>query len=397
MKILIMNDFLLEGGAEVYVINLVKLLEENGHDVKLISFDNEFEEKVNKIELNKNNLFNIKISNKLNKIIFFWSTYKKIRKKINEICPDKIIVNNFFSAPFAQYKALKEYDSYQVVHDYHFICPKSTCIEDNLNICSGYKNKKCLKNCNYHSSKLILLLKKIPPYRLEKIRKKYIKQFISPSECLTKYLLSYKYDAICANNPIDTHTLKKGEFLPKKLEKKRKLIYVGMINEKKGIFKFLDSYLEFIEKNENIDLNIIGKCTDIEDEKRLEKYLNNKNIKYLGMKTNKEVIELLEESQFMVVPSLWMENYPTTVLEGMLSGNLVLGSNRGGISDMLANNRGILFDITNTNSILKVLNKISIIEDKEYSTIVTNAFNYTKNNNSYKNYYKKIMGVINDV
>ena len=46
MKILLMNDFLLCGGAEIYTENLANLLKNNGHDVYIITFDKEFESKM---------------------------------------------------------------------------------------------------------------------------------------------------------------------------------------------------------------------------------------------------------------------------------------------------------------------------------------------------------------
>ena len=99
----------------------------------------------------------------------------------------------------------------------------------------------------------------------------------------------------------------------------------------------------------------------------------------------------------MVVPSIWMENYPTTVLEGMLSKNLILGSNRGGIPDMLANSRGIIFDIEKSESVIETLDRICNMDNKEYSDIVVDAYNYTKKNNSYDTYYKRIIEVMKDV
>lgn len=389
MKILVMNDFLLEGGAEIYVKNLINILLNKNHDVRLITFDNDYDSKILNYGIDNIIIKNINHS-KVDKIKFNKNMYLKVKEYVDEFSPDKIIVNNLFASPFTQYKALKGYDAYQVVHDYHFICPKSTCIKGNYKICSGYK-ENCLKNCKYHNSKILLKIKEIQTKKMETIRKKIIKEFISPSECLKRYLDSYGYNAICINNPVAVDKFKYVDY--KKINKLRVYTYVGMINERKGIFKFLEAFEDFSFAN-NVILNIIGKCSTKNDEIILNKYLNNKKINYIGKISNDEVLSKLYDSNFLIVPSLWMENYPTTVIEGMLTKNLILGSNRGGIPEMLINEQTMLFDILNKNSILNVLDKSYKMDEKSYNEILEKNYNFAKENNNGKIYYDKLLKII---
>ena len=389
MKIMVMNDFLLAGGAEIYTKNLINILLNENHEVRLITFDNDYNSKISNYDVNNVIIENINHS-KVDKIRFNKKMHSKLKQYIDDFSPDKIIVNNLFASPFTQYRALEGYDAYQVVHDYHFICPKSTCIKSNYEVCSGYK-EKCLKNCKYHNSKILLEIKKIQTKKLENIRKKYIKKFISPSECLKKYLDNYGYNSVCINNPINMNNLNEN-FNKKKLTDTRKITYVGMINEKKGIFKFLEVFRQYKNFN-NIEIEIIGKCSTIKDQEKLESLLNS-NIRYLGSKSNLEVIKMLHESQFMIVPSLWMENYPTTVLEGMLTGNLILGSNRGGIPNMISENRGLQFSILDKSSIFKLLDMVAVMTQDEYIKIINNTYEYTIKNNSYEKYYQRIIKIL---
>lgn len=391
MKILILNDFLLEGGAEIYVKNLIKILLSKNHDVSLITFDNDYENKISNYEIDNIIIKNIKHS-KIDKIRFNKKMYLELRKQIDDFSPDRIIVNNLFASPFTQYKALSGYECYQVVHDYHFICPKSTCIKSNYEVCSGYK-ENCFKYCKYHNSKLLLEIKNLQTKKLEHIRKEYIKKFISPSECLKNNLNNYGYNAICINNPVDVN---KFQYLKcKKLKEQRIYTYVGMINERKGIFRFINSFEKF-SQNHNVILNIIGKCSTDDDEKNLNEYLDNKKIIYLGKMSNDEVLMKLQNSNFLIVPSLWMENYPTTVIEGMLTKNLILGSKRGGIPEMLSDDKGMIFDIMNQDSILDVLEQSYKIDEKIYNEILEKAYIFTKNHNSGEKYYDKLIDLMED-
>lgn len=82
MKILIINELLISGGAEQSCLKTKKILEQNNHEVYYLNFDNEFEKNILEVE-NKKNIINIKIhNNNINKIIFNLYYYFKIRKTI---------------------------------------------------------------------------------------------------------------------------------------------------------------------------------------------------------------------------------------------------------------------------------------------------------------------------
>ena len=389
MKILIVNEFLIFGGAEQSCLKMKKILEKD-NEVIYLNFDKDYEEKIKEVN-NCNNIINIKLGSiKIKKGIYNIFVCKKIRNKIKEINPDKIILNNLFSSPITQLKAMKGYEVYQIIRDYYAVCPKSTCIRNDYSICDGYKFSNCCKECN-KSLKMILKLHLIR--KLERIRKKIVKQVISPSEKLNEYLKKFGYNSICINNPMEIAK----ESIENKIkcpDQLKKYIYLGNISEIKGIYKFIEVFNQF-SQNKNVELKIVGRCAGAEDEKRIEELVEkNPKIKYIGYKPHKEIIEILKESNFIVVPSLWIENYPTTALQGMLYKCLVLGSNRGGIPEIIGDNRGILFDILNAEDILDKLEKSFNMTKEEYSTIINRAFEYVIDNNSFDKYYERIMKAI---
>lgn len=389
MKILIVNEFLIYGGTEQSCLKMKKLLS-NGNEVVYLNFDKNFKENIQEVE-DKKNIISINLkSSKIDKIAFNLISYIKIRKKIKEINPDKIILNNLFSAPITQLRAMKGYDVYQIIRDYYVVCPKSTCIKEDNSICEGYNCNNCLKNCG-NTLKMRCKLYQIK--KMEKLRKKLVKKVISPSEKLNEYLQKLGYNSCCINNPMEiTENSRKNEIA--KVDDTRRYVYVGAINEIKGIYKFIDAYNEF-SKDKDVELVIIGKCSQKEDEEKIKKILkNNSKIKYVGYKTHSQVIEMLQKFNFIVVPSLWVENYPTTSLEGMLYKCLVLGSNRGGIPEIVGKDRGLLFDILNKNDIIETLEKSYSMNNEEYEKIINNAYEYVINNNSFEKYYERIMRIL---
>lgn len=390
MIILIVNENIIEGGAEQSCLKMKKLLEKHGQDVYYLTFDDKFYEKTKNMT-DKKNIINIKVNkNLINKLIFKPMLYIKIRNVLKNISPDKIILNNIFCSPITQLRALKGYEVYQIVRDYTIVCPKMTAVKMDYSICNGYNYQKCIKECTYHNSKMQLILKLYLVKYMEKLRKKIVKKFIAPSENLNKYLLEYGYNSCCINNPMDINNVKYNK--EKEWEKNcKEYIYIGMINENKGIFKFLDAYKIF-SQGKNVNLKIIGKCITMSDKEKLNNYLNeNKKIEFLGYKKHQDVILELEKADFIVVPSLWIENYPTTVLEGMLYGVVVLGSNRGGIPEIVGENRGILFNILDNENLLTRLEESYVISKEKYMKIRKNAYEYIISNNSFDEYYKKLI------
>ena len=58
----------------------------------------------------------------------------------------------------------------------------------------------------------------------------------------------------------------------------------------------------------------------------------------MGFKTGNELRKLLTESTCVVIPSQWYENCPMTVLEAFAAGKPVIGSNIGGIPELINEN-----------------------------------------------------------
>ncbi len=386
MKILIINDKYSCGGAEIYVNNLKKVLKDNGNIIKIICFDKDFSLKQKDEEL-----INLKHYTKFDKLILNLYLYKKIRKVLKEFNPNIIILNNINISPITILKSIVGYKTIQIVHDFGIICPKITCIFNNKEICNGYKESNCKKECVKTMSKSRLLLYQIR--KVERLRKKYVCKFISPSKNLNKHLLKYGYDSICINNPIEIQNKEKEIFK----DITRKYIYVGDVNARKGILEFIEIFNEF-SKNKNVSLSIVGNIRAREDSEKIEIIIkSNKKITYLGKLKNEDILKLIREYDFCVVPSICVDNYPTTVLEAMANKVLALGSNRGGIVELLDNNRGYLFDILKKGSVIDILERTYSMSREEYIKIIENAYNYVKENNSMRNYYLKLKEVLEEI
>lgn len=123
---------------------------------------------------------------------------------------------------------------------------------------------------------------------------------------------------------------------------------------RKGHDIFLSAMKEII--NNSINVYVIGDGKYLYQEKeKLKKY---NNIIFIGRVKNP--IDFIKQSDLVVVPSK-ADSCPNTILEALYNNVLVIGSNAGGIPEIL-NDDDMLFELNSKILSKKVMN---IIDDKE--------------------------------
>lgn len=143
---------------------------------------------------------------------------------------------------------------------------------------------------------------------------------------------------------VDTSKFGKQYYVPNYFGQgdKKVVLFVGRLAEKKGV-KYL------IEAMKDIDalLVIVGDGPLREELKEQAKVLGEKVI-FLGSKAHDELKIIYASADIFVAPSITakdgdQEGLPTTIMEAMASGLVVIASNSGGIATLIENNvNGIL-------------------------------------------------------
>ena len=95
----------------------------------------------------------------------------------------------------------------------------------------------------------------------------------------------------------------------------------------KGIDMLLEAAAPLL-RNGGATLDIIG---DGPERQRLEA-MNPGNVVFAGAASREEVFYQMARAQVMIIPSLWYEGFPVTVVEALASGLPVLGSRIGGLA-----------------------------------------------------------------
>jgi glycosyltransferase involved in cell wall biosynthesis len=147
------------------------------------------------------------------------------------------------------------------------------------------------------------------------------------------------------------------------LVKDWKITFVGRFHKSKGIDILIKAMAIVIDEFPSLKLEIIAGGEKNEYVKLVKQYNLQNNIQFLGRLPRKKVLEHLANSQFSVVPSL-AEAFGYVIIESFSVKTPVIGSDTGGISEIINNNiNGLLFSVGNYKEL--AYNIINLLKDKE--------------------------------
>lgn len=349
-RVLLINDSNEGGGAESIFRNHVIFLTQSGNYEVYTAYcgHNAFTEFV-KYHLR---LFDSK--NSITKVIdylFNFRNFALLLKFLLKIKPEIIHLHNFYAkispsllAAIFIYKLFlkgsqKSIKVLQTVHDYSLICPNSSCYDYNKNrLCKECVSKSLkfaiIKNRCYHGSFVYSLQKFLRTFISINVfrHKNIVDRFICPSNFIKELLREEGIPPeklVVIPNPIDLNIVK---FSEHNYRKQNIVSYVGRLSYEKGINFLLDIWKRLSLKHKNWYLYIIGDGPMREALELRSKSVD--NVVFTGWLNSKEVYDILSRSKIFVLPSIWFENLPTVVLEAILSQNVVLVRNIGGMEEL---------------------------------------------------------------
>ena len=214
---------------------------------------------------------------------------------------------------------------------------------------------------------------------------------VTPSRCLSHLCNINGLPTVVLNNPFDFSILKKET----QNYSSNTYLYYGEISKKKGVEVLLKSFSIFHKKYPDSKLCIAGKILD-EFKETFFELLDSEYCEYLGELSNDKIMELYKKIYCVVVPSLWIENYPNTVLEAIASKTLVLGSDRGGIPELILNEQ-FRFNILDEADVYNKLCFSREISKDDYNKVTEKQYRFIYQNNSQNEYYKRLANILSNV
>ena len=401
MKILLVNKFhYLKGGSEKYYFELANLLKEKGHQIAFFSMQNEKNIKtgekeyfVDEIDLNTGSKL------KALDVIYSKENKKKMTEALEDFKPDIVHINNFqrqLSESIIDAINEKNIPIVFTAHDVQAVCPAITMLDRNKQICElcmkgKYFNcikKKCIKNSNLKS---ILGAIEGKYYRLRKVYNKKISYIITPSEFYKEKLIE---DGENEKNVEAIHNFIHLEDYNLETSDKGYGLYIGRLSKEKGILNLVEAF----SRLQGEKLYIAG---DGPEKEKIEKIIENRdlqdNIKLLGYLKQDDVKKYIKNARFIVVPSIWCENCPYSILETQAIGKPVIGADIGGIPELVKDKENGL--IYKYDSIDELETKMKLLfENQELAEQYgKKAKEYAEKFYSTETYYDKIIKIYEKV
>jgi glycosyltransferase involved in cell wall biosynthesis len=135
------------------------------------------------------------------------------------------------------------------------------------------------------------------------------------------------------------------------------LLYFGRLTNEKGIWTLIQA----MEKTAaDLSLYVVG---DGPESKKIEHHLQicglNNRIKLVGPKYGDELSELIRGAKAVVIPSIWRENMPYSLLEALASGKAVIASKSGGMPELIRDGiSGFLFQVGDSEDLTDQINRL---------------------------------------
>lgn len=399
MKILLINKFYYrKGGSETALFAEKELLERHGHQVAVFSMthpDNEpslyARHFVDHIDFNRSEGF-LRDLRKAGHLIYSPEARQKLTRLIDAFQPDIAHVHNMhYQLTPSIFTALRA-RSIPVVwtlHDYKLVCPNAELYTQG-SVCERCKVRRyynaflfrCVKN-SWLKSALAMCEAYLHGVVLRSYRS--VHRFIVPSMFLEEKLAAWGIDSkrvVHLYNMAPATTASAHE-------RKPFVLYAGRLTPVKGIETLLEAFADL----KNIQLVIAGDGPLTDYVRQFVHSHNATHISYIGKQSPTEVRRLMSEALCVVVPSVWYENNPLTVLESFAQATPVIASHIGGLSELIGKNeRGITVPPQDPVALRTAI--VSLAARQEYArSIGEHARTYVTDHMNTEQHYRQLMEI----
>lgn len=382
MRILLVHKLWeLTGGAEVFFRETERVLRENGHQTFLVATGEPEDGQPENLELmtppNYENGGVLGKARNLPAAIYDAKKRDHFAQIIRDFKPDIIhifAINVHLSLSLLDAAEAEAVPVVATFNDYKHLCPNYKLFA-NGEICMACKGGKfyhaALKSC-CKGSRTLSVASMIEAY-VHAAKGLYgkISHFTFSSDFLAETTQEFWPDRDLSwsklLNPFESAKYKvEDSFDPFAL-------YFGRIIDEKGVDRIIDAAGNI----NGYKIKIVGNGPE---EKILRERVINEalsNVEFLGPKWGPELDKILARAAFVIVPSIWHENFPYVINQSFAYGHPVIGSDRGGITELVKDGeRGLIFEPNTQGALADAMRKL-IAAPEEIKRMGANAKSYS--------------------
>jgi glycosyltransferase involved in cell wall biosynthesis len=335
MKILqVISYGYLAGGAEKSVLLLKKNLQDRGHEVTVITSNHNTsspQPRFSDIEFPEIDSPNTSLVAKMVKHFWHWPSYRVIKAAVTDFRPDIVHFHVMGQLSPSALFAIGDVPGVLTVHG-----PE----EYVKGILEWGFPKHLFKDGQITPANLTplgrayyLYFSRVQrPFYIHGFRK-HLAALIAPSQYMAGVLKKEQYD-------IPIHQIYNGIDLPnwRSLQNKHRLLYVGRLEYVKGVDVLLRAMRQVVKQLPDVHLTIVG---DGSARTSLEAFVQQnqlrRHVTFCGWVNAQAINGHYAKATVVVIPSIWPENLPTVCIEALAAGRQVIGSDCGGIPELIKN------------------------------------------------------------
>ncbi|MDC8786687.1 glycosyltransferase [Roseateles koreensis] len=336
MRILLLhNHYRFPGGEDAVVNDELNLLLEHGHDVDIIERTNE--------SIHDHSAWAAGLS-----AVWSRGSYHEVEHAIKKFRPDIVHAHNTFPliSPSAYWAATSlGIPVVQTLHNFRNICANALMLRDGKT-CEQCIGKipwrgvvhKCYRNSGLQSLSLVSML---TLHQVIGSYKNKINTYIALNEyCRQKFVAGgLPGDRIVVKPNFSTDP---GEF---PIENRSGFLYVGRLSEEKGLHTLIKAANASQQR-----ITVIGDGPLVHEARKCQM------LDVRGHCDRATVLALMARASYLIVPSIWYENMPRTVIEAFSCGLPVIASNIGALTDLVKHGvTGLQFPVGDASALASIL------------------------------------------
>jgi glycosyltransferase involved in cell wall biosynthesis len=346
MRLLLCHNFYQQaGGEDACFADEGLLLEKNGHTVI-------------RYEKNNDHITGVRALASAAQAIWNQQSYRKIRQLIREHAIDLVHCTNTFPviSPSVYYACNHErVPVVQSLHNYRLVCANAYFLRD-AHVCENCLGKRlpisAVKHACYRGSRLASLAVATmqATHGLTGTWRKRVDQFIALTDFGRDLFIRHGLpgDRIIVKpnfvDPVPPLGSGSGDYA----------IFVGRLSPEKGIELLLKAWRS---ETVTLPLRIVGDGPLLARVK--SEAASNPLIQLTGHLTKADVLTQMQEARFLVLPSLWYEGLPRTLVEAFAVGTPVLASQVGPLTQLVRpEGGGVTFELGNVAALVAAVEKM---------------------------------------
>ena len=407
LKVLLINNcHYRRGGADVVYLNTGDLLESRGHEIAYFSTRSQYNYSTQYSEYFVRDIDALKL-NFVEQLVYMprklysREAQLKLGKVVDDFKPDLAHIHLYkggLTAAILPVLRKKKVPTVITLHDYSLLCPRNIMIDGDGKIC-----ERCLTatrlNCIYHRCNRKNLYYSIVNYFEFVLNNDLFKprNYFSRIICVSRFnYLKHGNHPLFADRFVHLYNFYPllSQSNPKTIKGSYFLFY-GRLAPEKGVMTLINTWKKL---SKDIHLKIIGEgvmSAQIKDEIRVG---NMDNIEFLGFRKGEELFSFIRDASFVLVPSEWYENNPLTIVEAYSVGKPVIGSNIGGIPELIIEGKtGFLFEMGNSGALEEKIKTAAEMNDSNYLEMSEAAYRFACDKFSEKDHYRDLLKIYRDV